>query len=88
MFDNIPLTALSLRQTGNDLALLAYAVGFGGSMVWFGSSAGVALTNHYPEGRSIWQWLRQGWFVPVAYVIGYLVMLALTGWQPSAYRPG
>lgn len=88
VFDNIPLTALSLRQSGNDLALLAYAVGFGGSMVWFGSSAGVALTNIYPEGRSIWQWLRQGWFVLVAYVVGYLVMLALTGWQPSDYRPG
>ena len=88
VFDNIPLTALALRQSGNDLALLAYAVGFGGSMVWFGSSAGVALTNLYPEGRSIWQWLRQGWFVPIAYVVGYLIMLGFTGWQPSAYRPG
>jgi predicted Fe-S protein YdhL (DUF1289 family) len=28
--------------------MLAYAVGFGGSMIWFGSSAGVALSNLYP----------------------------------------
>ena len=53
VFDNIPLTVLALQQGGYDWALLAYAVGFGGSMVWFGSSAGVALTNLYPEGRSV-----------------------------------
>ena len=58
VFDNIPLTALALNQGGYDWALLAYAVGFGGSIVWFGSSAGVALTNLFPEGRSVVQWLR------------------------------
>jgi len=83
VFDNIPLTALALEQGGYDWALLAYAVGFGGSMVWFGSSAGVALTNLYPEGRSVVAWLRQGWHVPVAYVAGFLVMLALLGWNPG-----
>lgn len=83
VFDNIPLTALALRQGGHDWALLAYAVGFGGSMVWFGSSAGVALTNLFPEGRSVVQWLKQGWFVPLAYVAGFFVMLALLGWNPS-----
>jgi Na+/H+ antiporter NhaD/arsenite permease-like protein len=83
VFDNIPLTALALEQGGYDWALLAYAVGFGGSMVWFGSSAGVALTNLYPEGRSVFSWLRQGWHVPVAYVAGFLVMLALLGWNPG-----
>ena len=83
VFDNIPLTVLALEQGGYDWALLAYAVGFGGSMVWFGSSAGVALTNDYPEGRSVTQWLKEGWFVPVAYLTGFAVMLALTGWNPS-----
>ena len=83
VFDNIPLTVLALRQGGYDWALLAYAVGFGGSMVWFGSSAGVALTNLYPEGRSLAEWLKQGWFVPVAYVVGFLVMLLAVGWHPS-----
>src|SRR5574343_465035 len=47
VFDNIPLTALALRQGGFDWGFLAYAVGFGGSMVWFGSSAGVALSNMF-----------------------------------------
>ena len=83
VFDNIPLTVLALRQGGYDWALLAYAVGFGGSMVWFGSSAGVALTNEYPEGRSVTQWLKQGWFVPLAYAVGFFVMLLALGWQPT-----
>jgi Na+/H+ antiporter NhaD/arsenite permease-like protein len=83
VFDNIPLTALALEQGGYDWALLAYAVGFGGSMVWFGSSAGVALTNLYPEGRSVFAWLKQGWHVPVAYVVGFFVMLAVMGWRPA-----
>ena len=74
VFDNIPLTALALNQGGYDWALLAYAVGFGGSMVWFGSSAGVALSNLFPEARSVFAWLREGWFVPVAYVAGFVAM--------------
>ena len=50
VFDNIPLTKLALEQGGYDWGVLAYAVGFGGSMIWFGSSAGVAITNLFPEG--------------------------------------
>jgi Na+/H+ antiporter NhaD/arsenite permease-like protein len=84
VFDNIPLTALALRQGGYDWALLSYAVGFGGSMVWFGSSAGVALTNFYREGRSLKRWLKEGWPVGVGYVAGFFVMLWLLGWNPSA----
>lgn len=84
VFDNIPLTALALRQGGYDWALLSFAVGFGGSMVWFGSSAGVAITNLYPEGRSIVRWIREGWFVPVAYLVGFFVMLGVLGWNPTA----
>jgi Na+/H+ antiporter NhaD/arsenite permease-like protein len=76
VFNNIPLTALALNQGGYDWALLAYAVGFGGSMVWFGSSAGVALTTLYPEGRSVAKWLRYGWYVPASYFIGFAAMLA------------
>jgi Na+/H+ antiporter NhaD/arsenite permease-like protein len=83
VFDNIPLTALALEQGGYDWGLLAFAVGFGGSMTWFGSSAGVALTNLYPEGRSVVAWLRQGWHVPVAYVVGFAVMFSLLGWRPG-----
>jgi len=83
VFDNIPLTALALRQGGYDWGFLAYAVGFGGSMIWFGSSAGVALANAFPEARSVGLWLRHGWHVAVAYVIGFFVMLAVIGWHPD-----
>jgi hypothetical protein len=81
VFDNIPLTALALKQGGYDWGYLAYAVGFGGSMIWFGSSAGVALANMYPEARSVGLWLRHGWPVAVAYVVGFFVMLAVLGWN-------
>jgi Na+/H+ antiporter NhaD/arsenite permease-like protein len=84
VFDNIPLTALALKQGGYDWGFLAYAVGFGGSMIWFGSSAGVALSNLYPEARSVGQWLKSGWHVTIAYVIGFFFMLAMIGWHPDA----
>lgn len=84
LFDNIPLTALALKQGGYDWGVLAYAVGFGGSMIWFGSSAGVALTNLYPEARSVAQWLRHGWHIALAYVLGFFVLLFTLGWHPHA----
>lgn len=82
-FDNIPLTALALAQGGYDWALLAYAVGFGGSMLWFGSSAGVALSNLFPEAKSAGRWVRHGWHVAAAYPAGFLVLLLLLGWRPG-----
>ena len=86
VFDNIPLTALALKQGGYDWGMLAYSVGFGGSMIWFGSSAGVALSNAFPEARSVGRWISQGWHVTVAYVVGFFVLLAVMGWQPGAKR--
>ena len=86
VFDNIPLTALALKQGGYDWGMLAYAVGFGGSMIWFGSSAGVALSNMYPEAKSVGRWLAQGWHVTLAYVIGFFVLLAVLGWHPTDKR--
>jgi Na+/H+ antiporter NhaD/arsenite permease-like protein len=88
VFDNIPLTALALKQGGYDWGFLAYAVGFGGSMIWFGSSAGVALANMYPEGKSAGRWLYHGWHVTVAYVIGFFALLLVLGWQPHAPHKG
>lgn len=82
VFDNIPLTKLALEQGGYDWGMLAYAVGFGGSMIWFGSSAGVAITNLFPEARSVGGWLQGGWHVALAYVVGFLVLLFTLGWQP------
>jgi hypothetical protein len=77
------LTALALQQGGYDWGYLAYAVGFGGSMIWFGSSAGVALSNMFPEGKDAIAWVRGGWHVAVAYVIGFFVMLAVLDWYPQ-----
>ncbi len=86
VFDNIPLTALALKQGGYDWGMLAFAVGFGGSMTWFGSSAGVAISNIYPEARSVMDWVRGGWHVIVAYVVGFFVLLALLGWHPDTHK--
>ena len=83
VFDNIPLTALALKQGGYDWGFLAYAAGCGGSMMWFGSSAGVALSAMYPEVRSVGRWLHHGWFIIIGYVAGFLVMLIVLGWHPE-----
>src|SRR5204862_1982069 len=83
VFDNIPLTALAIKQGGYDWGFLAYVVGFGGSIIWLGSSSGVALSSMYPEAKSVVQWLRHGWSIIVAYLVGFYVMLGLLGWRPA-----
>jgi Na+/H+ antiporter NhaD/arsenite permease-like protein len=88
VFDNIPLTALAIKQGGYDWGYLAYAVGFGGSMIWFGSSAGVALCGMYPQGRNVLQWLRHGWHVALAYVVGFFLMLWVIGFHPDSAPRG
>ncbi len=82
VFDNIPLTALALAQGGYDWGVLAYAVGFGGSMLWFGSSAGVAICGLYPEARSTGRWLGEGWLIVVGYVVGFAALILTLGWVP------
>ncbi len=84
VFDNIPLTKLALEQGGYDWGMLAYTVGFGGSMIWFGSSAGVAITNLFPQARSVGGWLKGGWHVALGYVAGFAVLMLTLGWQPHA----
>ena len=83
VFDNIPLTKLCLDQGGYDWGVLAYTVGFGGSMIWFGSSAGVALSNQYPQIRSVAAYLRHGWHVIIAYIVGFIALLLILGWHPT-----
>jgi Na+/H+ antiporter NhaD/arsenite permease-like protein len=85
VFDNIPLTALAIKQGNYDWGLLAYAVGFGGSMIWFGSSAGVAVAGVMREARSAGRWLRESGPVVLAYVAGFFLMLALLGWHPQSF---
>jgi Na+/H+ antiporter NhaD/arsenite permease-like protein len=86
VFDNIPLTKLALDQGHYDWGILAFTVGFGGSMVWFGSSAGVAITNKFPEARNVFAWIKGGWHIAVAYVLGFFALYLLLGWQPSDSR--
>jgi Na+/H+ antiporter NhaD/arsenite permease-like protein len=83
VFDNIPLTKLGLEQGGYDWGMLAYCVGFGGSMIWFGSSAGVAISKDFPEARHTGRYLREGWPVALAYVAGFFVMLYALGFHPT-----
>lgn len=84
VFDNIPLTKLALIQGGYDWGVLAYAVGFGGSMIWFGSTAGVSISTLFPEVKSVKNWLLNGWHVIVAYIISFLILILLLGWNPHA----
>jgi Na+/H+ antiporter NhaD/arsenite permease-like protein len=86
VFDNIPLTKLCLDQGHYDWGMLAYTVGFGGSMIWFGSSAGVAITNKFPEARHVGRWVKNGWHIAVAYIIGFTVLFLTMGWEPADNR--
>ncbi len=83
VFDNIPLTKLCLDQGHYDWGMLAYTVGFGGSMVWFGSSAGVAITNKFPEGRDVINWVKKGWHIAPAYIFGFFMLYLIMGWEPA-----
>ena len=83
VFDNIPLTKLCLDQGHYDWGMLAYTVGFGGSMIWFGSSAGVAITNKFPEARNVVLWAKKGWHIAAAYVIGFFALYLIMGWEPA-----
>ena len=84
VFNNIPLTKLALSQGGYDWGFAAYSIGCGGSMLWFGSSAGVALGSLFPASRSVSAWAREGWHVALGYVLGFLAMLWLLGWHPQS----
>lgn len=83
VFDNIPLTKLCLDQGYYDWGMLAYSVGFGGSMVWFGSSAGVAITNKFKDDRDVARWVTNGWHIIVAYIIGFFALILIKGWEPA-----
>ena len=47
--------------------------------MWFGSSAGVTLTKDpvFLEGRKPSKWIKEGWFVPLSYTVGFVVIM---GW--------
>lgn len=77
-FDNIPLTKLCLEQGGYNWGLLAFAVGYGGSTTWFGSSAGVALSAMYPQMKLLKNAVQYGWPIFLTYCIGFFIMLFIS----------
>ena len=45
---------------------------------------GVALSNLYPEAKSVGSRVKSGWPVAVACVFGFFAMPAILGWKPDA----
>jgi len=85
--DNIPLTAIALSLDGFSWGLLAYCVGVGGSSMWFGSSAGVAVgqTFHEAHDTKKWAWpfvvMTFLYFVGVGcYLLVWKVAVPALGW--------
>ncbi|MBX7145298.1 MAG: hypothetical protein K1X79_12660 [Oligoflexia bacterium] len=61
IFDNYPLTYMAAQQSPHFWALLAFAVGFGGSLMWFGNAASVALAEHFQSVKVI----RYTWWMSI-----------------------
>lgn len=76
-FDNIPLTAVCLQLKEFDWGLLAYAVGYGGSAMWFGSSAGVALCLLFKQVSETRRWAIPFLVVTGTYFVGIASYVAV-----------
>ena len=84
-FDNIPLTSLCLNIGDFDWAFLAYCVGVGGSAMWFGSSAGVAIKQEIPNAHDTKQWIKPFFVVTGIYLIGAACYQAVWNWIPALF---
>ena len=51
------------------------------------ATAGVAISNMFPEAKSAALWLRHGWHVAVAYVLGFAAVMYVLGWQSVWLHP-
>jgi putative effector of murein hydrolase LrgA (UPF0299 family) len=38
----------------------------------------------YPEAKNTVNYLKKGWHVIVAYIVGFFIMLGIAGWNPHA----
>jgi Na+/H+ antiporter NhaD/arsenite permease-like protein len=83
-FDNIPLTAICLALKGFDWGLLAFCVGYGGSAMWFGSSAGVAIGLLFPEVYNTKKWGMPFVVITLTYWIGTVSYLLVKHTLPLA----
>jgi hypothetical protein len=43
----------------------------------------IAIAGLFPQAKSTRVWLANGWHVAVGYVLGFLAMMVLTGWNAS-----
>jgi hypothetical protein len=93
VFDNIPLTSIAIQLGGFDWTLLSYAVGFGGSMIWLGSSAGVALGTLFPQVYDTKRWLKPAIALFVIYNVGFwaiwafwlVIVPGFAAWNPTPF---
>ena len=76
-FDNIPLTAIAIKIGGFDYGLLAFCVGFAGTAMWFGSSAGVALGLKFPEFYNTKNWTKPFFAIMAIYAFGVVCYLGV-----------
>lgn len=90
-FDNIPLTAVCLSLKEFDWGLLAYCVGYGGSAMWFGSSAGVALGLLFKEVYETKRWGKPFLMITLSYWVGcatyLLAFKVLVPWVGGLEQP-
>lgn len=85
-FDNIPLTAVAIKMGDFDWGLLAFTVGYGGSAMWFGSSAGVALGDQFPEVHNTKKWITPFFVTTGIYLVASVVyILVFVGLYPTAH---
>lgn len=83
-FDNIPLTAVCLALKDFDWGLLAYCVGYGGSAMWFGSSAGVAMGLLFPQIYDTKKWGKPFVIVTGTYLAGAACYMGVKHFLPIA----
>jgi len=86
VFDNIPIAALALKQSGYDWGTLVYTVGLGGSMIWFCSSADMALSDMFSQAKNLGRRLYPGGHFTLADAVGFSLLLPVMGWQPITTR--
>jgi hypothetical protein len=53
------------------------------SMIWFGSSAGLAISGIFPGAKSVGARVRGGWFVAADYLERFAIILTRIGWHPD-----
>ena len=40
------------------------------------------VSNLFPEAKSVGRWVKEGWHVTVAYILGFIAIMLIWGWHP------